>query len=247
MMQLLYGILLMFLFAGCKDKETNAQCTYCCDEFYKKLEVKKSFFLVAVDRSGSVPNSHAAPIHNFVIKNIINSADYGFGSKFFSSVFASDASAVSWNSPHHEISPVIVPEGIQKKLETETTKGCRDAQKYIDAEISKMNAAPMNFLRHTFNQQLPSGLKNSRTKVLSVIKSMMEWSELNAKSSAKLITFFVTDYKFSDFKKVQEFLKGKRFINVTVVQTHPTDNISSGPRSEFLKLLKAHGIEVVTQ
>ncbi len=247
MMKLIFGILLMFLFAGCKDRETNAQCNYCCDEFYKKLETKKSFFLVAVDRSGSVPNSHTVPIHNFVIKNIINSPAYGFGSKFFSSVFASDASAVSWNSPHHEISPLTIPKEIKKKLETETTKGCKDAQKFIDAEMSKMNSSPTSFLRQTFNQQLPSGLKNNRTKVLSVIKSMMEWSEFNANSSAKLITFFVTDYKFSDFKNVQDYLKGKRLRNVTVVQTHPTDNISSGPRGEFLNLLKAHGVLVLTQ
>ena len=237
---------LTFLLAGCVGKEGKAQCEYCC-EYYEKSKLKKSIFLVAMDKSGSVSNSQLTPIHNFVTKRIFEHPSFGFGSKFFTTVFASDAQSITWNDPGYVTPGIVMDEKIKKKLKTETTKGCNDAMKFLAESHSKIKIAPSNYLKTSFSAPLIGGLRSNSTKVLSVIKSMHEWSNENQSTGAMLITFFVTDYKFSDLKAVKDFLQGKRFRNVSVIQTQPTDNISSEPRSKFLNLLKAHGVDVVSQ
>jgi hypothetical protein len=245
-MRLFFILLISILLSGCIDKETNAQCEYCC-EFYNGLVPKKSIFLIAMDKSGSVSSSQITPIHNFVMNKSVDHPSFGFGSKFFTTVFASDASTISWNIPNYEMLPISIPNGLSKRLKTKTSGACKGAMKFLDEEKSRVKTGPLNFLKSSFSSVLPTGLKKNRTKVLSVIKSIHEWSSENQSTGATLITFFVTDYKFSDMKDVKDFLQGKRFRNVSVIQTQPTDNISSEPRSKFLNLLKAHGVQVVTQ
>jgi hypothetical protein len=248
-MRLLIILFLALHIKGCNKTETevdNSQCEYCCD-YYEKIKPKKSIFLVAMDKSGSVSNSQLAPIQNFVTNRILEHPSFGFGSKFFITVFASDAKSLTWNDPGYVTPEIALDEKIEKKLKTETTKGCNDAMKFLTERLSKIKIAPSNYLKTSFSAPLIRGLRSNETKVLSVIKSMHEWSEANEQNNAKLITFFVTDFKFSDLRSVQNFLRGKVFKNVTVIQTQPTDNISSAPREKFLNILRAHGVDVVSQ